>query len=131
MNAPIRTLVAACLAGATFVLAGHAHGAGEDPRALAREAIGDGRYGAALQSLREAAEAGDRHAAEVAGMMMLYGERLYGAEVSRDPAAAHAMFERAARAGSPLGAYFLCVELRAGTAGAACARQPSLTAAVR
>ena len=47
----------------------------------AREMFDDYRYAAGLVPLRQAATAGNRDARRTLGLMLLYGEALYGAEV--------------------------------------------------
>lgn len=68
----------------------------------------EGRYGAALRLIADAAEAGHVRAQEVAGLMLLAGPKLYGNEVPRDAAAGRAWLIRAAGAGSEVGRHFAC-----------------------
>jgi len=50
----------------------------------AQEAIDDHDYAQALAHYRQAAEQGSCHAARIAGLMLLYGQRLYGPAVTAD-----------------------------------------------
>jgi TPR repeat protein len=52
--------------------------------ATAQEMFAEHRYAAGLVPLRKAAEIGDRNARRTLGLMLLYGEALYGAEVPTD-----------------------------------------------
>lgn len=96
--------------------------------AAALEAAADRRWADALAQWRAAAEAGDAFAAERVGLMLLFGERLYGPQVPRDPDAAARWLEAAARGGSPAALYVRCRQ-RAGATVLACG-SGSLRAAV-
>lgn len=50
---------------------------------LGLEAVEDHRYGEALKHYQQAAQQGNRDAQRSLGLMLLYGERLYGKEVVR------------------------------------------------
>jgi TPR repeat protein len=68
-----------------------------------------GRFDAALAGFLACAADGHLRATELAASMQWYGERLYGAGVPRDAAAARRLFARAAAAGSPMAAHMLGV----------------------
>lgn len=70
-----------------------------EPLDQAKEAMADGRYGVALTHLIVAADQGDVDAQRTAGLMLLYGEQVYGAEVIRDVARAKVLLSRAAANG--------------------------------
>lgn len=53
----------------------------DDNLSIAQEMFADYRYAAGLAPLREAAEAGNRDARQILGLMLLNGDALYGAEV--------------------------------------------------
>ena len=54
-----------------------------DDLASAQEMFDQYRYGEGLAALQRAAQSGNRQARLSLGMMLLYGESLYGAEVQR------------------------------------------------
>lgn len=57
-------------------------------------------YAAALAAYEQAAHQGDHRAQEVAGLMCLYGDALYGPQVSRDLPRARYWLQQAAAGGS-------------------------------
>lgn len=59
------------------VTASHA----DDTLSAAQDMFADYRYAAGLVPLRQAAEAGNRDARRILGLMLLQGETLYGTEV--------------------------------------------------
>lgn len=62
-------------------------------------AIEDHRYDEALTRVRQLADAGVPDCQRAAGLMLRYGERLYGSEVHADPEQARRYLEMAARQG--------------------------------
>lgn len=60
------------------------------------------RYAEALQHYTQAAAQGHRHAMRTAGMMLLYGEKLYGREVRQDRVRAMQLLGQAAGQGCEL-----------------------------
>ena len=65
----------------------------------AGQALDEHDYGQALALLRQAADQGNASAARSAGLMLLYGQRLYGAQVASDRALAQHYLGRAAALG--------------------------------
>ncbi len=57
---------------------------GEEAMGLASDAIENHRYDHALAHFRTAAEKGNVVAQRIAGMMLVYGESIYGAAVARN-----------------------------------------------
>lgn len=53
----------------------------EENLSAAQEMFAEHRYAAGLVPLRKAAETGDRDARRTLGLMLLYGQSLYGTEV--------------------------------------------------
>lgn len=76
-------------------------------RETAIAAAEDGHYAQALKHYRTAAEQGDRAAQRIAGLMLYYGERLYGGEIHRDSAAARRYLTMAARQGCEVSKFML------------------------
>lgn len=71
----------------------------------AQEAYAKQHFAIALAEYRRAAEAGERSAQEIVGLMYLYGPRLYGTAVDRDVAAAKLWLCRAAAQQSEVARY--------------------------
>lgn len=67
----------------------------------------EGRHALALADYRSAAEEGDRAAQRIAGLMLYYGERLYGEEVRQDIAAARRYLAMAASQGCEVSKFML------------------------
>lgn len=84
-----------------------AYAAGEHELDAAREAASDYRYALAFANYRAAATLGNREAQRSAGLMALYGERLYGAEVARNRSEALQWLNRAAAQGCAVSAYMV------------------------
>lgn len=61
-------------------------------------------YAGALEHFRAAGEAGDVQGARIAGLMLLYGETLYGPAVKQDRAAAIKLLRTAAAGGCEVSA---------------------------
>lgn len=92
---------------AGLLLASTAWSAPHAAYGLGQEAIADYRYGEALAHFRQAAEHGDRDAQRILGLMLLYGESLYGQEVLRDPLQARRWLGDAARNGCEVSEFLL------------------------
>jgi len=75
---------------------------GESPQESVRRSHAGCGFVNTVQEYRRAAEAGDRAAQEMLGLMYLYGSRLYGNGIKRDTAEAERWLERAAAQGSVL-----------------------------
>jgi TPR repeat protein len=71
------------------------------------EAAAEHRYAEALASFRQAAELGDRNAMRTLGLMLLYGESLYGPEVARQPVEARRWLQLAAARGCEVSAFMV------------------------
>lgn len=72
----------ALLAGVgLFLLVGTASSHTEEHMSAAQDPFAEHRYAAGLVPLRQAAETGDRDARRTLGLMLLYGQALYGTEV--------------------------------------------------
>lgn len=71
------------------------------------EAIESYRYSEALKHFRDAAEQGDVNACRNLGLMLLYGEALYGKEVASNPEQAKYWLHAAARDGSEVSSFML------------------------
>jgi TPR repeat protein len=92
----LRTICAAILLGSLTSLAGAAGGDAEYEAGL-REAQ-ELRYARALDHFNMAAAQGHRDALRTAGLMLLYGQDLYGEEVQKDwITAVHLLAEAAAQ----------------------------------
>lgn len=72
-----------------------------------RQASEEHHHAEALQWFKAAALQGHRDAQLNSGLMLLYGPRLYGAEVETDPVQALALLRAAAEAGCEISAYML------------------------
>jgi TPR repeat protein len=70
-------------------------------------AAGEHRYAQALSHFQAAAVQGDRNAQRTSGLMLLYGERLYGAEVHADKLQAMKLLRAAAQSGCEVSARML------------------------
>lgn len=75
--------------------------------AQAEEAIDNHEFRLALHLYRQAADQGDPEAARSAGLMLLYGERLYGTQVKGDRMLAQHYLRRAALRGCEVSAALL------------------------
>jgi hypothetical protein len=64
-------------------------------------------YALALEQFRGAGEVGNVQGARIAGLMLLYGEALYGPAVKRDRAAAVKLLQKAAAGGCEVSAAIL------------------------
>lgn len=64
-------------------------------------------YARALQAFRQAAAQGHRDAMREAGLMLLFGSALYGAQIPRHEAQAVALLKAAAEAGCEVSALML------------------------
>ena len=71
------------------------------------EATNDYRYSDALMHFMAAAEQGDKEAQRNLGLMLLYGDRLYNGEISRNRAQAKRWLEAAANQGCQVSAFML------------------------
>lgn len=72
----------ALLAGTgLFLLVGTASSHAQEHLTVAQDLFAEHRYAVGLAPLRQAAEAGDRDARRTLGLMLLYGQALYGTEV--------------------------------------------------
>ncbi|MCU0896705.1 MAG: hypothetical protein MUC55_04300 [Burkholderiales bacterium] len=71
-------------------------------------------YAQALDQFRAAGEAGNVQGARIAGLMLLYGEALYGPAVKQDRAAAVGLLKKAAAGGCEVSAAMLPKIARAG-----------------
>lgn len=80
--------------------------------ALGLEAAADHRYREALTHFRQAAEQGHGDAQRTVGLMLLYGERLYGEEIRRDRAQARRWLELAADDGCEVASFMLKASTR-------------------
>lgn len=65
------------------------------------------QYSRALAQLRIAADKGNSRAQCISGLMLLYGEKLYGAEIRTDRAAAVRYLEKAAAQGDATAKFML------------------------
>lgn len=90
-------VIVIAVAGLTPALSAHASGETELEAGL--EAASEYRYAHAFELFRQAAEKGNAEAQRNAGLMALYGERLYGAEVPRNQVEAEKWLASAARSG--------------------------------
>lgn len=90
-------VIVIAVAGLAPALSAHASGEAELEAGL--EAAGQYRYALALGLFRQAAEKGNVDAQRNAGLMALYGERLYGTEVARNQTEAEKWLASAARGG--------------------------------
>lgn len=99
-----KKLFAAMLFAVTVVpLSAHANS--EHDAALAE--ANNGHYAMALSYYRIAAEQGDRAAQRIAGLMLYYGERLYGEEIHQDLPAAKIFLSMAAAQGCEVSKFML------------------------
>lgn len=73
------------------------------------EATRNHRYSEALMHFTIAAEQGDRDAQRNLGLMLLYGERLYGRDVSRNREQAKRWLQAAAAQGCEVSSFMLTV----------------------
>lgn len=73
----------------------------------AQEAIADHRYAEARSQLQLAAEQGDRDAQRSLGLMLLYGEALYGPQVRADRAQARRWLQTASERGCEVSSFIL------------------------
>lgn len=71
------------------------------------EAASDHRYSEALMHFTAAAEQGDRNAQRNLGLMLLYGDRLYGRDVPRNHEQAKRWLQAAAANGSEISLFML------------------------
>ena len=76
------------------------------------EAVGDYRYSVALMNFTAAAERGDRDAQRSLGLMLLYGERLYGSDVHLDRQRGERWLRAAAAQGCEVSSFMLKVLAR-------------------
>lgn len=76
---------------------------------LGLEAVQDYRYSEALMHFQTAAEQGERGARRNLGLMLLYGDQLYGKEVPRNQAQAKRWLQAAASEGCEVSAFMLKV----------------------
>lgn len=74
---------------------------------LGLEAAENYRYGEALMHFQRAAEQGDRNARRNLGLMLLYGDLLYGKEVPRNQEQARRWLQSAAGAGCEVSTFML------------------------
>ena len=74
---------------------------------LGQGAASDYRYAEALAGVQEAARQGSREAQKISGLMLLYGERLYGEEVRADREQAIKWLTAAAAGGCEVSAHLL------------------------
>lgn len=77
------------------------------------------RYGPALEAFRDAARQGDREAMRITGLMLLYGQRLYGSEVAGSRAEALAWLRAAAAAGCEVSAHIVRYKMVASSGASA------------
>lgn len=75
--------------------------------AAGTEAAGELRYAAALAHFQQAAAAGDRDALRTSGLMLLYGEALYGPAIRQDRARAQELLRQAAAQGCEVSIFML------------------------
>ena len=101
----LRTICAAILLGSLASLAGAAGGDAEYEAGL-REAQ-ELRYAQALDHFNQAAAQGHRDALRTAGLMLLYGQDLYGEEVQKDWITAMHLLAEAAAQGCAVSAQVL------------------------
>jgi TPR repeat protein len=90
-------VIVLAFAGLTPALSAHAAGEAEFEAGL--DAAAQYRYAHAFELFRQAAEKGNVQAQRTAGLMALYGERLYGTEVPRNQAEAQKWLASAASGG--------------------------------
>lgn len=83
--------------------------ASRSPYELGLEAVRDYRYSEALMHFQAAAEQGERGARRNLGLMLLYGDQLYGKEVPRNQAQAKRWLQAAASDGCEVSAFMLKV----------------------
>jgi TPR repeat protein len=74
---------------------------------LGQAAASDYRYAKALADFQEAARQGNREAQKISGLMLLYGEKLYGEEVRADQGQAIKWLTVAAAGGCEVSAHLL------------------------
>lgn len=73
----------------------------------ASAAFDNRQYSRALAQLKIAADKGNSRAQCISGLMLLYGEKLYGAEITTDRAAAVRYLEKAAAQGDATAKFML------------------------
>lgn len=73
----------------------------------ATAALHDHRYELALAHFQKAAELGNVQAQRIAGMMLLFGEALYGSQVTGNRLEAIRLLEQASRQGCDVSSYML------------------------
>lgn len=100
----IKQLLAAAV-GSVIVMSSPVQAA--DPASAPHELIDVSHYAEAFAHYRAAAEKGDRNAQRTTGLMLLYGERLYGSQVRQDVDEAKKWLSRAAANGCETSAYML------------------------
>jgi TPR repeat protein len=71
------------------------------------EATSNYRYSEALMHFQAAAEQGERSAQRTLGLMLLYGERLYGPDIHRNHEQAKRWLQAAAASGCEVSAFML------------------------
>lgn len=84
-------------AATAALLSFSSHSMAEDPSyEQGLEAASSFKYGEALTHFQVAAGREDKKAQRTIGLMLLYGERLYGSDIQRDEARARYWLQRAA-----------------------------------
>lgn len=73
------------------------------------EAVTSYRYSEALMHFQAAAEQGDRNARRNLGLMLLYGDQLYGKEIPRNQVQAKRWLQAAAADGCEISTFMLTV----------------------
>ena len=101
MNKKIGKLIASATTALALATLSNAALASPEAWEAANDAYDSNHYARALEIYQELAAKGDARAAELAGMMLAHGEKLYGDAVRRDPVRAAQLLTQASQAGSP------------------------------
>ena len=101
MNKKIGKLIASATTALALATLSNAALASPEAWEAANDAYDSNQDARALEIYPELAAKGDARAADLAGMMLAHGEKLYGDAVRRDPVRAAQLLTQASQAGSP------------------------------